>query len=110
MLGAPDALSRNPELRTNAAGTAIDCPDGGAAPLFAPPALAAVRTVQRKVASDLNLAFWDWQAAMGGVCTAMAWPAWVPPLMRPDHVHFLRAGGQILAARLQADLDRAMKE
>ena len=110
LLGAPDALSRNAALRTNADGAAIDCPDSGSAPLFAPPALAVVRGIQRKVASDLKLAFWDWQAAMGGACSARTWTDATPPLMRPDHVHFLRAGGQILAQRLQADLDRAMKD
>ena len=110
LLGAPDALSRNAALRTNADGAAIDCPDSGSAPLFAPPALAVVRGIQRKVASDLKLAFWDWQAAMGGACAARRWTDAQPPLMRPDHVHFLRAGGQILAQRLQADLDRAMKD
>lgn len=110
LLGAPDALSRNQALRTNAPGAVIECPDGGATPLFAPPALARVRTIQRKVANDMKVAFWDWQQAMGGMCTAMAWTRWVPPLMRSDHVHFLRAGGLVLANRLQTDLDRAMKD
>jgi lysophospholipase L1-like esterase len=110
MLGAPDALSRNPALRTNADGDALACPDAGTPALFAPPALAGVRTIQRRVAQELGLAFWDWQAAMGGACAAQRWTDAVPPLMRPDHVHFLRAGGQSLAQRLQADLDRAMTE
>jgi hypothetical protein len=41
---------------------------------------------------------------------ARAWTNAVPPLMRPDHVHFRWPGGQALAARLQADLDAAMSE
>ena len=110
LLGAPDALTRNAALKDNADGVLLGCPDAGAAPLFAPPALGRVRAIQRDVASDLGIAFWDWQAAMGGPCAARAWTDAEPPLMRPDHVHFLRAGGQILAARLQADLDRAMKD
>lgn len=53
LLGAPDALSRNAALR----GGAKACPGTGTPPLFAPPALAQVRTVQRRVASDLNVAW-----------------------------------------------------
>ena len=110
MLGAPDALTRNQALRTNAEGAPLGCPDAGNPPLFAPPALGVVRGIQRHVARDLGIAFWDWQAAMGGPCAARAWTNAEPPLMRPDHVHFRWPGGQALAARLQADLDAAMSE
>lgn len=47
---------------------------------------------------------------MGGPCAAQAWTTAVPPMMRPDHVHFRWPGGQALAARLQADLDATMSE
>jgi lysophospholipase L1-like esterase len=110
MLGAPDALTRNQALRTNAEGVLLGCPDAGNPPLFAPPALGRVRTIQRAVAHQLGIAFWDWQAAMGGPCAARGWTTAEPPLMRPDHVHFRWPGGQALAARLQADLDAAMSE
>ncbi len=110
LLGAPDALTRNAALRSNADGMLLTCPDPGPAPLFAPPALGMVRGIQRKVASELGIAFWDWQAGMGGPCAARAWPNADPPLMRPDHVHFRWPGGQILATRLQADIDRATSE
>jgi lysophospholipase L1-like esterase len=110
MLGAPDALTRNQALRTNAEGVLLGCSDTVTPPLFAPPALGRVRAIQREVAHQLGIAFWDWQAAMGGPCTARAWPDATPPLMRPDHVHFRWPGGQALAARLQADLDAAMSE
>jgi lysophospholipase L1-like esterase len=76
--------------------------------LFPPAALAQVRAVQRRVAAQLNVAFWDWEAAMGGRCAADAWVHANPPLMRGDYVHFTSAGGRELARRLQADLDRAM--
>jgi lysophospholipase L1-like esterase len=76
-------------------------------PLFPPPALQAVREVQRRVASSLNVAFWDWEARMGGRCTADAWVHMTPPLMRTDYVHYTSAGGAELAKRLQADLDKA---
>jgi lysophospholipase L1-like esterase len=110
MLGAPDALTRNQALKTNAEGALLSCPDAVTPPLFSPPALGQVRGIQREVARDLGIAFWDWQAAMGGPCAARAWTAATPPLMRPDHVHFRWPGGQALAARLQADLDAAMSE
>jgi hypothetical protein len=76
-------------------------------PLFPPPALQAVREVQRSVAASLNVAFWDWEARMGGRCTADAWFHATPPLMRSDYVHYTSTGGAELAKRLQADLDRA---
>jgi lysophospholipase L1-like esterase len=76
-------------------------------PLFPPAALKGVRDVQRRIAAQLNVAFWDWEAAMGGRCSADAWVHASPPMMRSDYVHYTSAGGQELARRLQADLDRA---
>lgn len=168
LLGAPDALSRRPELRDNAGtGPATTCReiapqplvlapvpsappppaslgDGGLAgimaqlrsetarpadpastapaptavvpapapsttraALFPPAALDAVRQVQRRIAASLGVAFWDWNAAMGGRCTAADWVKRQPSLMRGDYVHYTTAGGREIAARLQADLDRA---
>lgn len=78
-----------------------------ARPLFPPPGLKVVREVQRKVARQLRLGFWDWEARMGGRCTAVSWVKLQPTRMRPDYVHFNTAGGQEIAARLQADLDAA---
>lgn len=76
-------------------------------PLFAPPGLAAVREVQRRVAQELNIAFWDWQARMGGACSAAKLVKASPPLMRGDFVHYNRAGGWEIARMLQADLSAA---
>ncbi len=78
-----------------------------AKPLFPPPGLKAVRDVQRKVAQQLRLGFWDWEARMGGRCTAVSWVKLQPTRMRGDYVHFNSAGGQDIAGRLQADLDLA---
>ncbi len=109
LLGAPDALSRNEALRFNAPGEAVDCrEDGDPRPLFAPPGLAAVRAVQRRVATELGLAFWDWHAAMGGDCAALRHARATPPLMRGDLVHFNSAGGNEIARLLDADLVAAM--
>jgi len=107
LLSAPDSLSRQPGLRANASGAAIECEPGTAArpALFAPPALASVRAIQRRIADELGLGFWDWQAAMGGPCAARGWVQRDTPLMRGDYVHFNKAGGLEIAERLQADLD-----
>lgn len=163
LLGAPDALSRQPGLRANAPGAAIACgpvprpaplpaplprpadplaetiaglaaqarvegaeiadaPASAAAPpmmasataaapsrapLFAPPALAAVREVQRRIADQLGVAYWDWQGRMGGACAAQRWVFGSPPRMRGDYVHFNAAGGRDIARALQADLSAA---
>jgi hypothetical protein len=34
-----------------------------------------VRKLEQRLATTLGLAFWDWQGAMGGPCTTMAWVA-----------------------------------
>ena len=105
LLGPPDALSRREELR----GGQGNCPVIlGVAPLFAPPGLAQVRAVQRKVAADLHIAWWDWQARMGGLCSAERWVN--QGLMRGDYVHFKTPGGLALARRLQDDLNHAASE
>ncbi|MFS0736437.1 GDSL-type esterase/lipase family protein [Sphingomonas sp. 1P06PA] len=75
--------------------------------LFAPPALKATRDIQRKVAAQLGVAFWDWEARMGGPCSAVKWVRGTPPLMRGDYVHFNSAGGREIGRLLQGDLDRA---
>jgi len=164
LLGAPDALTRRADLRSNTpGGVGVDCgtpaapppPPAGsgvidsimttlrtmvgsdqsaaapaspvaAAPpppppvttalppvkpgLFPPPALAAVRDVQRRVARSLNVAFWDWEARQGGRCTTLDWARRTPPLTRGDYVHYTKDGGRELAQRLQTDLDRAMSK
>ena len=107
LLGPPDALSRNPALRANPEGALVGC-SGSAPALFAPPALEAVRQVQRTVAGDLGVAWWDWQARMGGPCAAARWVE--SGLMRPDHVHFRSAGGTLVARALHDDLERAAAE
>lgn len=78
-----------------------------ARPLFPPPGLKAVREVQRRVAHQLRLGFWDWEARMGGRCTAVTWVKMPPVRMRGDYVHYNTAGGQEIAARLQADVEAA---
>jgi lysophospholipase L1-like esterase len=57
-----------------------------------PPNLAMVKTVQRRVASQLGLAYWDWSRLTRGPCGMHALSARQPPLVQPDHVHFTREG------------------
>lgn len=78
-----------------------------ARPLFPPPGLKVVREVQRRVAQQLRLGFWDWEARMGGRCTAVNWVKIPPVRMRSDYVHYNSAGGQDIAGRLQVDMDAA---
>jgi lysophospholipase L1-like esterase len=108
VLGAPDAGTNRPELRHNAGGLGEDVSvkatrDGS----YPPPALAAVREIQKRVALGAGAAFWDWASAMGGPGTASAWVAAEPAMMRPDHVHYTAPGSAEIARRLQNDLDRA---
>lgn len=74
-------------------------------PLFNPPALAAASAVQRRVAADLGVAFWDWRARQGGSCSAVRWMQ--AGLMGPDFIHYSPAGGAEVARLLLADLDAA---
>ena len=93
ILGAPDAL------RSGAAG---GCSADG---LRAPPrSLAVVRDVQRRVAADMGVAFWDWHGRMGGDCAADRLALRVEPYMRGDRVHFTGAGADWIGGLMAADL------
>ncbi len=93
ILGAPDAL-RN--------GVANGCgADGRRAP---PPSLAVVRDVQRRVAADTGVAFWDWHGRMGGDCSADRLATRDEPFMLRDRVHFSSVGADWIGGVLHADL------
>jgi lysophospholipase L1-like esterase len=81
--GPPDAQRRNRRSRA--------CGEKG---WQIPPKLAAIRNAQRQVASRLGLAFWDWQAAMGGPCAARYWAIARPRLEQPDRIHQTDQGYQ----------------
>ena len=98
LLGAPDAATRAEGL------PGADCGDGWRVPQL----LSEVRERQRRVARDLGLAFWDWSAAMGGRCSSLAWRR--DGMMRGDHVHFTRSGGDRIGAMIDAELSRAAEE
>jgi len=93
ILGAPDAL-RN--------GVTDGCSlDGRRAP---PPSLALVRDVQRRVAADMGVAFWDWHGRMGGDCSADRLVTRGEPFMLRDRVHFNSVGADWIGGMLHADL------
>ncbi|WP_235562866.1 GDSL-type esterase/lipase family protein [Brevundimonas sp. Root1423] len=93
ILGAPDAQR---------SGVAGGCSaDGLRAP---PPSLAVVRDVQRRVAADMGVAFWDWHGRMGGDCSADRLALREDPVMRGDRVHFTSAGADWIGGVLCDDL------
>lgn len=93
ILGAPDAL-RNGVVNGCSA-------DRLRAP---PPSLAVVRDVQRRVAADMGVAFWDWHGRMGGDCSADRLATRGEPFMRGDRVHFSSVGSDWIGGMLNADL------
>jgi lysophospholipase L1-like esterase len=95
LVGPPDAATRD----STAAGGA--CGEGW----YTPAGLGEIRRRQRAVARDLGLAFWDWEAAMGGRCASLAWHR--AGLMRDDHIHFTRDGGDRIGRMLFDDLMRS---
>lgn len=93
ILGAPDALRSGVENGCSA--------DGLRAP---PPTLAMVRDVQRRVAADMGVAFWDWHGRMGGDCSADRLALMADPYVRGDRVHFTGAGADWIGGVLADDL------
>jgi lysophospholipase L1-like esterase len=101
LIGPPDALSSRPEVALPGLADTVSCGGGW----YVPAHLAQVRRQQMRLAQDLNLAFWDWQGAMGGQCSSLAWVG--QGLQRADHVHFTVDGGRRLGEAIAADLDQA---
>lgn len=63
-----------------------------------PQMLPEVVRIQRQVAQQANVLFWDWQAFMGGECSIVGWQA--QGLARPDLVHLTAEGYRRSAAGL----------
>lgn len=101
LLGPPDAASNRADVALPAMAETVSCGQGW----WVPGNLARIRQMQMRLADELNLAFWDWQQAMGGACSSPAWVA--QGLQRGDHVHFTAEGGRRLGEALAADLDQA---
>jgi len=98
LLGPPDAASNRPAVALPQSADTVACAGGWSVPGH----LAQMRTLEKRMATTLGVAFWDWQGAMGGSCSTMAWTA--AGLQRGDHVHFSRDGGRMIGAALAADM------
>ncbi len=126
-VGPPDAAMTRPDLYYDSIDQAIDyCfpltpdelanydalvagRDTGLERWYAPPALGQVREIQRRVADEAGVAFWDWEARMGGPCSVDRWFREDPPAARGDHVHFNRLGGDRIGGWLAEDLLAALR-
>ena len=71
---------------------------------YPPPNLEVVREAQRRAAAAEGVAFWDWNARMGGPCTAHRLSRPAIGQMRGDHVHFTNDGGDWIGGLLTDDL------
>lgn len=68
---------------------------------------AEVAAVQREVAGDFGCLFWDWQQAMGGPGSMLAWYEHSPKMGAGDLIHLRAAGYAWSAERFLAALDEA---
>jgi len=120
VLGAPDAETLRPDLY-GSGGVFPDC-----APLssdeaqdyaalvqarsprlarwYPPAGLAEIRAAQQRAAEAEGTAFWDWEARMGGPCSAHRMGLADPKLVRGDHIHYTPEGGVKIAGLLYDDL------
>jgi lysophospholipase L1-like esterase len=71
-----------------------------------PPTLEQVRRLQRKVADQLGLYFWDWSRVMRGECGMDRWARMSPPLSTVDRVHMKLEGYDLSGEALYQDLLR----
>lgn len=92
LIGPPGLTTRSEQL------AGASCGNGWREPAMLP----RIRERQRALARELGLAFWDWERAMGGRCAARTWHA--AGLMRDDHVHFNRDGGDRIGRMLFSDI------
>ncbi|MGB9152636.1 MAG: GDSL-type esterase/lipase family protein [Alphaproteobacteria bacterium] len=89
VVGPPDSQKADPACPT-ARTEPSECTWG------APPALNAVRDIQRDIAGKMGAGFWDWSSAM-----PEGMGAWVDRgLARSDHVHFTPQGYETAADQL----------
>ena len=89
----------------NASLLLVGPPDCGRTRPF--PHLAEVIAVQRQVAREMGIAFWDWRAHMGGPGANRTWVR--AGLAQPDYTHLTsegyRATGAVLAGELELEFE-----
>jgi lysophospholipase L1-like esterase len=64
-----------------------------------PPQLVRVREVQKELAKQEGIAFWDWAGIMPAKCGAHVWHMAATPLVTADHVHLTPEGYRLSASR-----------
>ena len=126
VLGAPDADTLRPDLYGSGGtfncaplsneevqnyATLVAAHSPALAHWYPPAGLAEIRAAQRSAAEAEGAAFWDWEARMGGPCSAHRMGLEDPKLVRGDHIHYTPEGGVKIARLLYEDLmsaDRAV--
>lgn len=98
LIGPPNAMTRNEKIAFAGEVSPVGCETG----LLVPGNIRHVNAIQRRVAQEMGLVFWDWGMAMGGECAMYQWRA--AGLAHQDAIHIKKEGGQRLGAILSADL------
>lgn len=97
IVGAPSSAKKNgPSVN-------VGCQYGLA------PSLLSVQKVQREVALQEHVLYWNWADAMGGNCAIQRWAAMNPPMARADLVHLAPEGYENSGAALHEALMRLYK-
>jgi lysophospholipase L1-like esterase len=97
LIGPPNAMTRDNGIAYAGGFAPTVCETG----LMVPGHIAAVRSVQRSVAADMGLAYWDWARAMGNDCAVYQWRS--DGFVVRDAVHFNRQGGMRVGRLLAED-------
>lgn len=87
LIGSPDAARR----------------ESGFARWKVPDGLAQVRDIQKTVALDMGLSFWNLSERLGGANYVKEWVEATPPKMSSDRVHYTKAGAAEIARMLHED-------
>lgn len=98
LIGPPNAMTRNSKIAYAGEVSPVGCETG----LLVPGNLRHVNAIQRRVAQEMGLVFWDWGMAMGGPCAMYQWRA--AGLALRDAIHIKKEGGARLGAILASDL------
>lgn len=64
-------------------------------------------SIQKKIAKNGNVAFWNMFEAMGGENSISSWVNASPPLAFKDYCHFTWDGGEVISKKLIIALDEA---
>ena len=103
LIGPPNAMTRSETVAFAGQIPPVGCETG----LMVPGNLRRVNAIQRSVAQQMGVAFWDWGMAMGGPCAMYQWRA--AGLTAQDAIHMKKEGGERLGAILTADLRGAFQ-